>query len=197
MAHSDWDHVYDEGQGQDPPDQQLFEVLERLTSGRALDLGCGVGSQAVELARRGWSVLGVDLVKKAIEIARKVTDSSLDVTFEVGDMTTWETDESYDLVLFSYSIPPAGPAREGAMSKAIAALAPGGHLVITEFDAVSMTWGKPSDFATVDSMTKTLSGLEVVSVESVPTEPHQHGDFTSHTETKPRAVIGVARKPLP
>jgi methylase of polypeptide subunit release factors len=40
--------------------------------GSALDLGCGSGIWAVELARRGWQVTGVDFVPKALRMARRV-----------------------------------------------------------------------------------------------------------------------------
>jgi 2-polyprenyl-3-methyl-5-hydroxy-6-metoxy-1,4-benzoquinol methylase len=39
--------------------------------GRALDLGCGSGIWAVELARRGWEVTGIDMVGKALTRANK------------------------------------------------------------------------------------------------------------------------------
>ncbi len=39
--------------------------------GAALDLGCGTGSHAVDLARRGWAVTGVDTVPRALGVARR------------------------------------------------------------------------------------------------------------------------------
>jgi SAM-dependent methyltransferase len=53
--------------------------------GRALDLGCGRGVHSAELARRGWQVVGVDLVPRAIEAAtgRNVPGTR----FVVGDVT--------------------------------------------------------------------------------------------------------------
>ena len=54
--------------------------------GRALDLGCGTGLQTVELARRGWDVVGIDKVPRAIRQARRrpVIGS---VRFFLGDVT--------------------------------------------------------------------------------------------------------------
>ncbi len=56
--------------------------------GRALDLGCGSGMQAVHLAQRGWQVTGVDLVPKALDAARRrARDAGVDVQLVEGDVT--------------------------------------------------------------------------------------------------------------
>src|SRR5829696_5791758 len=56
--------------------------------GRALDLGCGSGIWAVELARRGWKVTGVDFVPKAVRRARARADQGgVAVEFMEGDVT--------------------------------------------------------------------------------------------------------------
>src|SRR5213078_825906 len=39
--------------------------------GRALDIGCGTGTDAVYLAAHGWDVIGVDMVPRALAIARR------------------------------------------------------------------------------------------------------------------------------
>ena len=48
----------------------LVEGPEALLAGRALDLGCGTGSQAVYLASHGWTVTAIDDVEKALRRAR-------------------------------------------------------------------------------------------------------------------------------
>jgi SAM-dependent methyltransferase len=56
--------------------------------GRALDLGCGRGSWSVELARRGWTVTGVDLVSRAVRAARaRAREAGFDVDFVRADIT--------------------------------------------------------------------------------------------------------------
>jgi len=52
-----------------PP--EVLEFLDRASPGRALDLGCGTGTNAITLARRGWRVTGVDFAPKAIRAARR------------------------------------------------------------------------------------------------------------------------------
>ncbi len=53
--------------------------------GRALDLGCGRGQYTIELARRGWEVVGVDNVAHAIEAANR--GGVPGARFIVGDVT--------------------------------------------------------------------------------------------------------------
>ena len=56
--------------------------------GSALDLGCGTGRWSVELARRGWDVVGVDVVPKAVHAARRrARGASVDAIFVEGDVT--------------------------------------------------------------------------------------------------------------
>lgn len=56
--------------------------------GRALDLGCGSGIWAVELAQRGWQVTGVDFVPKALRRAReRAKKAGVEVQLVEGDVT--------------------------------------------------------------------------------------------------------------
>jgi SAM-dependent methyltransferase len=69
----------------------LFDREEKERTapfGRALDLGCGTGMHAVELARRGWQVTGVDMVGKAIRDAReRARKARVEIRFLEGDVT--------------------------------------------------------------------------------------------------------------
>ena len=60
----------------------------RLTPGRALDLGCGVGDNAIFLARHGFTVTGIDFAPSAIARARqKAREADVTVEFLVEDLT--------------------------------------------------------------------------------------------------------------
>lgn len=64
------------------------EVGREPPYGSALDLGCGSGIWAVELARRGWQVVGVDFVPKALRRARARTEEAgLELRLLEGDVT--------------------------------------------------------------------------------------------------------------
>jgi SAM-dependent methyltransferase len=66
----------------------LVEGPDSPPAGRALDIGCGTGTQAVYLAQRGWQVTGVDVVERAVQAARvKVATAGVSVDLQVGDVT--------------------------------------------------------------------------------------------------------------
>lgn len=73
-----------------PVDMETVQfALNRFPGGEILDLACGSGGYALELARRGRVVLGVDLSEEMIQTAQaKAKEAGLAVRFEVKDMTS-------------------------------------------------------------------------------------------------------------
>jgi SAM-dependent methyltransferase len=72
------------------PRKELVSLVEsgRIPPGRAIDLGCGTGSNAIYLAQHGFQVTGVDYAAAAIEKARaKAKAEGVQVTFAVDDLT--------------------------------------------------------------------------------------------------------------
>jgi cyclopropane fatty-acyl-phospholipid synthase-like methyltransferase len=69
--------------------------------GRALDLGCGTGTNCITLAQHGWQVTGVDFVAKAIRKARgKARQAGLQIQFLQGDVTQVNGFEKpFDLIM--------------------------------------------------------------------------------------------------
>lgn len=66
----------------------LEEARREPPYGPALDLGCGTGRWSVELARRSWQVVGVDVVPKAVHTARQRAQAAgVDIKFCDGDVT--------------------------------------------------------------------------------------------------------------
>ncbi|MDQ4079110.1 MAG: class I SAM-dependent methyltransferase [Chloroflexota bacterium] len=69
-----------------PP--EVKEFVRTTAPGRALDLGCGTGTNVLYLTRHGWDAIGVDYVERAIEQARKkAVASEVGVRFYHGDVT--------------------------------------------------------------------------------------------------------------
>jgi SAM-dependent methyltransferase len=82
-----------------PP--ELVDFMNHHSPGRAIDLGCGTGTNVIALAQHHWRVVGVDYVRKAIRTARrKARQANVQAEFRVGDVTDmgWVT-QPFDLVL--------------------------------------------------------------------------------------------------
>jgi SAM-dependent methyltransferase len=104
--------------------------------GRALDVGCGTGLQAVELARRGWQVTGIELVPKALRAARRrVEQAGVDVRLVRCDVTALRSAEEvgtgFRLVLDFGCFHGLGDAERAAMARELTAVAaPGADLLM-------------------------------------------------------------------
>lgn len=72
--------------GVSPP--ELLEFIQNHPPGRALDIGCGTGTNVITLARRGWQVSGVDFAPRAIRLARrKARRAGIVADLRVADAT--------------------------------------------------------------------------------------------------------------
>ncbi len=68
-----------------PPEVMAF--LDQAHPGRALDLGCGTGTNAITLAKHHWKVTAIDFAPKAIRTARrKARVAGVSIDFHVGDV---------------------------------------------------------------------------------------------------------------
>jgi SAM-dependent methyltransferase len=72
--------------GISPP--ELMAFTHSYPPGKALDLGCGTGTNAITLAKHGWQVTGIDFAALAIRVARrKARKAGLQVDFKIGDVS--------------------------------------------------------------------------------------------------------------
>ncbi|HEY7594039.1 MAG TPA: class I SAM-dependent methyltransferase [Actinophytocola sp.] len=124
------------------PDENLAGYLARglLTPGRALDLGCGPGRNAVYLAAAGFDVDAVDLSPTAIAWGReRAREAGVEVAFRRADAFATELDGPYDLVYDSGCLHHLPPHRRiGYLALLDRHLAPGGHFALTCFAAGAM-----------------------------------------------------------
>ncbi|HEY0186461.1 MAG TPA: FAD-dependent oxidoreductase [Cellulomonas sp.] len=137
------------------PNPQLVAEVSDLPAGRALDLPCGEGGDAVWLARRGWQVTAADLAASALdrvrvaaaqagpEVDARIRTERSDVT--VPDGAGWLPEPGgYDLVTSHFlHLPPA--ERPLAFRRMAAAVAPGGTLLVVAHHAsdLATTIGRP------------------------------------------------------
>jgi tellurite methyltransferase len=124
---TEWDRRYREGEYRERanPSPFLDEWLPRLPTGRALDVACGAGRNALRLAEAGFAVEAVDISSVAIDIAStEAARRGLDISWRVADLDALELEAtSYDLVtVFRYVNRPLWP-------RLAAALAPDGFVL--------------------------------------------------------------------
>ncbi len=84
---------------QTPP--ELADFIQSNPPGRALDLGCGTGTNVITLAKHGWQATGVDFIPKAIRSAqRKAAKAGVSADLRVGDVVKLNGINSpFDLIL--------------------------------------------------------------------------------------------------
>jgi cyclopropane fatty-acyl-phospholipid synthase-like methyltransferase len=82
-----------------PP--EVEEFVQNHPPGRALDMGCGTGTNVLYLAQHGWQTIGVDFVEKALRLARrKARQVGVEAKFYLDDVTHLSAIEGqFELVL--------------------------------------------------------------------------------------------------
>ncbi|MEV0718461.1 class I SAM-dependent methyltransferase [Asanoa sp. NPDC050611] len=121
------------------PNGILVTEAADLPPGRALDVGCGEGGDALWLARRGWTVTATDVSQTALRRgAAAGADVADRVTWTRADLTTAPpAPGAYDLVTVQY-FPLRKDAGLTAVRGLLAAVAPGGILLYGSHDPADL-----------------------------------------------------------
>lgn len=85
------------------PDEQLVELVGSgiiRKGAKVIDLGCGLGTQTVYLAEKGFDAIGIDISETAVKKAKKrAEDTGVNANFVAGDVTNMPfEDEQFDFV---------------------------------------------------------------------------------------------------
>lgn len=166
------------------PNPQLVAEATGLPPGRALDVGCGEGGDAIWLAEQGWHVVGVDVSQVALdraashapELAGRITWQQADLVHEPPEP------DSFDLVTAHYMHLPPGP-RARMFAGLVAAVRSGGTLLLVGHDAREVHVGPgrhqgPEVYFTAEELTGLLGDdwqVEVSEMRTRPAgDPHGH-----------------------
>ncbi len=120
-------------------------------SKRILDVGCGTGRHAIELARRGYAVTGIDLSGSQLARAReKAREAGVSVEFLQRDARDFRFDTAFDLVLMicegAFPLMETDEMNFAILRNASAALAEGGKLILTTLSALYPLYHSVKDF---------------------------------------------------
>jgi SAM-dependent methyltransferase len=168
------------------PNRFVAEELAALPPGRAIDLACGEGRNAIWLAERGWQVTAVDFSPAGLARgARLAAGRGASVDWVQADLLGYQpAPRGYDLVLIAYLQLPAA-SLAGVLRAAAAAVAPGGTLFVIAHDRDNIERGyggpqNPDVLYTPALVTSELDGLAVRRAEQVPRPvPTPEGERTA------------------
>ncbi len=155
------------------PNRRFASEVEGLEPGRALELACGEGRNAVWLAEQGWRTTGVDFSDVALSKAAQLAASrGVEVEWVAADVLEYEPERrAFDLVAVLYlQLPHDELVR--ALGAATEALAPGGTILVLGHDTTNLTEGHggPRDASvlfTPEDVVAELGDLTVERAEKV------------------------------
>ena len=159
-----WDDLY--GQRDQVWSGKVNAALEQraadLPPGRALDLGCGEGGDALWLAERGWQVTAVDISATAIDRGRaEAQRRGMAVDWHRQDLAEPLPDGPYELVSAQFLHSPVPLARTEVLRRAAADVAPGGTLLVVGHAAAPPWSTHEPDPALMPPAATVLAALEL------------------------------------
>lgn len=175
------------------PNTALVDEVTDLEPGRALDLGCGEGADAVWLARRGWRVTATDISRVALDRAARHAAAA-----DVADRIDWQYHDLgrsfpagvFDLVSAHFLHSRSDLPREEILRAAASAVAPGGVLLVVGHAGHPSGEDDPHPDVHFPTPEKVLDGLGLADGrwEVLVSDEHQRvqtgpdGQPTTHTD---------------
>lgn len=195
----EWDRFYAGADDDAPhwsgePNATLVTEVATLRPGRALDVGCGEGGDAVWLARQGWQVTAIDPSAIALRRGRALARGfGVAVTWiRAGLLELPHDPDGFDLVTAHYPVLPRGDG-DDAMVALLRAVAPDGTLLFVhhELDAVRAFEHRrdPTVLVMPDSLAAHLDQRWVIEVQEA--RDHWRAELG---EDSPRDVVLRARR---
>ncbi len=146
------------------PNGSLVAEVGELPAGRALDVGCGEGADAIWLAQQGWVVTALDVSRVAIDRgAEAARRAGVEVTWQLSDLSGLDASDRFDLVTVHYPALPSSTDRR-AEHALMAAVAPGGLLLVVHHADMDAETARahgfdPADYVgTADMVAALLAG---------------------------------------
>jgi SAM-dependent methyltransferase len=119
------------------PNGMLVAEVSDLAPGRALDVGCGEGADAIWLAAKGWRVTAVDVSPTALERgARAAQQAGVEVEWQWHDLANTFPTGVFDLVSVQYLHSTLDLPQDRILRSAASAVAPRGTVLVVGHAAV-------------------------------------------------------------
>jgi SAM-dependent methyltransferase len=175
---AEWDAKYSERDGtmwSGRPNGRLVTEVADLTPGRALDVGCGEGADAIWLVQHGWTVSAIDVSDVAVRRAREAAElDGSGVGWVCGDALQAPFGScSFDLVSMQYPALPKA-AGEAAVGTLLDTVRPGGFLLAVYHDLddehrehMKSKGIDPADYVGVDDLGSLLDDDFTVELHAV------------------------------
>lgn len=108
---------------------------------KILDIGCGTGRHSIELAKRGYTVTGIDLSENMLQRAReKAAEAQVEVQFLQADARNFSFEEKFDLIIMicegGFSLMETDEMNYKILQNATVCLAQEGKFVFTCLNAL-------------------------------------------------------------
>ena len=134
----------------------IEQEIDRNTSARILDIGCGTGRHAIELARRGYTVVGIDLSESQLKRAReKAAEQALSIDFQRLDARNLPFCEEFDLAIMlcegAFPLMETDEMNFQILQNAARALKPGGKFIFTTLNGLFPLFHSLKDFFDAES----------------------------------------------
>ncbi|MBT8434067.1 MAG: methyltransferase domain-containing protein [Gammaproteobacteria bacterium] len=149
----------------------VSDWLEKIPPGRALDVACGAGRNAILLAQSGFAVDAIDISLEGLKRARQTAvEQGLNINWIEHDLDEpYPFEPIYDLIIVMWYVD------LGLITRLCQCLAPGGYLLcqehlVTEQEAIGPT---DTNFRVAPgTLSKAVSGLDVLlyeeTIETIP-----------------------------
>ena len=172
----------------------LADEVDGLSPGRALDVGCGEGADAIWLAELGWSVTAIDVAPTAVERGRtEAARRGLTIDWLAGDLLTDGPAGEFDLVSLHYPAF-AGSRRDDVVAALTGRVAPGGLLLVVGHaftdDPAALEYD-PTDWVQPPDVVAALPDGFTVELDEVRPRPGDHHAHSAHTED---VVVRIRRR---
>lgn len=123
------------------PNEFLLQTACQLTPGRALELACGSGRDAVTLGALGWEVVAIDHLEDALELGRDLAcryAPEASISWQKIDLERQVPEGEFDLISMAWYL------NRDLIRHAVKLLRPGGSLVVETFTETHRArFGKP------------------------------------------------------